>query len=218
MSDRFYMICLRDSVGSNAAFWRVDGNGYSTDIDQAEVYRLEEAQRAWQHGREIDQPVCADSVDRNAVCHVDHQHIPGATVIEEGCTQYVGFQKGRWDGNDLYWLSDGALPTPDFSLATVYPSANTEAEGVIWLPFQLVDSKKRRTFPLHMLDSRRMVQGAGLRIPAHIQRLRRIAQQHKRNPPSCKTRFNCPYCGRIHWQDHPYEFEGCSNWQCGGAR
>lgn len=222
MSSRFYKICLRDTVGSNASFWRVDGQGYSTDIDQAEVYTLEEAQREWQTAREIDQPVCADSVERHAVYHVDHQHIPGITQIQEGCTQYVAFQKGRWDGNDMFWLCNDALPTPDFSKAAVFTTPNLDAKDVVWLPFALVDAKKRRTFPLHLLN-RRMVSGAGLVIPEHIKRARRIDADRKRrkkkNPEAgTKSRFNCPACGRIHWQLNPYDFEGCSNWMCDGAK
>lgn len=212
MSERFYMLCLRETVGTNASFWCHDGMGYSTSIDKAHVYTREEAQQAWQRGRSIDLPVCADSVDRHAVIHVDHQHVPGATVIEEGCNQYVAFMAGRWDGNDLFWLSDGALPSPDFSQATIYETPRTESEGVVWLPFHIADSAKRRTFPLHLLNRRRMIQGAGLRVPDWLKALRR------RRPASNKTRWNCPTCGRITWQDHPYEFEGCSNLLCTGAR
>lgn len=61
--NRFYMMCLRETVGNNASFHCHNGNGYSSDIDSAHVYTLEEAQKAWNCGRDIDQPVCADSVD-----------------------------------------------------------------------------------------------------------------------------------------------------------
>lgn len=60
MSNRFYMMCLRETVGNNASFHCHNGNGYSSDIDRAHVYTLEEAQKAWNCGRDIDQPVCAD--------------------------------------------------------------------------------------------------------------------------------------------------------------
>lgn len=209
---RFYMICLRDSVGSNAAFHCHNGGGYSTSIDRAQVFTLKEAQAYWNTLRPIDLPVCADSVDKQAVIHVDHQHVPGSTVIEEGCTQYVAFVKGQWDGNDLYWLRDGGLPTTDFTKASIYANANTESDGLVWLPFHIADGVKRRTFPLHLLNRRRMVQGAGLRIPDHI----RKANRKQRN--SGKTRWNCPVCGRFSYQDHPYEFEGCKNSACGDSK
>ncbi|HFN5956445.1 TPA: DUF551 domain-containing protein [Escherichia coli] len=67
MNNRFYMMCLRETVGNNASFHCHNGNGYSSDIDRAHVYTLEEAQKAWNCGRDIDHPVCADSVDAMAV-------------------------------------------------------------------------------------------------------------------------------------------------------
>ncbi len=207
MKNRFYMICTRDTTGSNAAFWCHNGHGYSTNIDTAHVYTLDEAQRGWNNGRSIDQPVCADSVDALAVIHVDHQQVPSTTMIEKGCTQYVAFQKDRWDGNDLYWLQHGGLPTTDFTKAEAFKEPGDQAE-LVWLPFYVADAVKRRTFPIAMLDHRRMVQGAGLLVPEHIKRSRR------RKRSSGKIRFNCPGCGRIHWQLNPYEFEGCNDINC----
>lgn len=207
MKNRFYMICTRDTVGSNASFWCHNGLGYSTNIDKAHVYTLAEAQSRWNTGREIDQPVCADSVDALAVIHVDHQHVPGESIIDPDCSQYVAFQKGRWDGNDLYWLRNGDLPTTDFTQATIFDKPGDTA-NLVWLPFNTADAVKRRTFPVAMLDHRRMVQCAGLRIPAHIKR------QRRRKSSSGKTRFNCPECGRLHWQLNPHDFEGCNDSSC----
>ncbi|EKI4633759.1 hypothetical protein PC147_004822, partial [Escherichia coli] len=53
MNNRFYMMCLRETVGNNASFHCHNGNGYSSDIDRAHVYTLEEAQKAWNCGRDI---------------------------------------------------------------------------------------------------------------------------------------------------------------------
>ena len=43
MSSRFYMLCTRETVGSNASFHCHNGNGYSSNIDRAHVYTQEEA-------------------------------------------------------------------------------------------------------------------------------------------------------------------------------
>lgn len=48
MKNRFYMLCLRDTVGSNASFHCYQGAGYNTNIDKAHVYTLGEAQNDWQ--------------------------------------------------------------------------------------------------------------------------------------------------------------------------
>ncbi len=52
MSNRFYMLCTRETVGSNASFHCHNGNGYSSNIDRAHVYTQEEAQRCWDYGRD----------------------------------------------------------------------------------------------------------------------------------------------------------------------
>ncbi|NDO81496.1 hypothetical protein CJP72_12185 [Citrobacter sp. NCU1] len=210
MSDRFYMACLRDTVGTNMSFHCVDGHGYNTNIDSAHVYTQEEAQAKWNKGRDIDLPVSADCIDALAVWHVDCQKIPNTTTLVDGCNAYVAFVTGKWDGNDVYWLADGSLPTTDFSKAAIYPAARQDSEGLVWLPFSTVDAVKRRTFNINLLNRRKMVQGAGLRVPALLKRRKR--------KNTGKTRWNCPYCGRISWQLNPYDFEGCRNYSCEGAR
>lgn len=207
MKDRFYLACTRETVGSNASFHCLNGNGYSTNVDRAHVYTREEAQHAWDCGREIELPISADDIDALTVLHVDHQYVPGETTTEEGCTQYVAFVKGRWDGNDLYWLRDGGMPTTDFSAATVYP-ATGDSKELVWLPFHIADAHKRRTFNINLLDRRRMIQGAGLKTPDHIKRYQR------RKDSSGKVRWNCPCCGKISWQYNPYDFEGCRDISC----
>ena len=211
MADRFYMACLRDTVGSNMSFHCRNGQGYASDINKAHVYTLEEAQNSWNRGRDIDLPVSADAIDAAAVWHVDHQHIPGESVLEEGCERYVAFVKGRWNGNDVYWLSD-LLPTDDFSKARIFAeSPDTNHSDLVWLPFTTADAVKRRTFNINLLDHRTMIQGAGLRQPDWFKR-------QKRRKSSGKTRWNCPYCGKISWQENPYDFDGCRDWACEGHR
>lgn len=211
MSDRFYMACLRDTTGTNMSFHCANGQGYSTNVDSAHVYTLHSAQSAWEHGRDIDLPVSADCIDAMTVWHVDHQHIPGKTTLVDGCHAYVAFVKGEWDGNDVYWLADGSLPTTDFSKAATYTTAREDSEGLVWLPFSVADAAKRRTFNINLLNRRKMTQGAGLRVPAHLKR------KNKRQNTG-KTRWNCPFCGRISWQLNPYDFEGCKNYTCEGSR
>lgn len=206
MQNRFYLACLRDNVGSNVSFHCVDGRGYHTDIGRAEVYTKEEAQQAWDRGRDFDLPLSADQVDALAVYHVDCQLLPNETTIEPGCTEYVGFVKGRWDGNDVYWLTRTTAKT-DFSQAVSFEAPEQDPD-VVYLPRHMAEKVKRRTIQIQNVNRRKMVTAAGLVIPDHIKKA-------KRRSHSGLNRMNCPECGRISWQMNPYDFDGCSNLCCG---
>jgi hypothetical protein len=205
-SDRFYLACLRDTVGTNISFHCRDGNGYSTNIDAAHVYTREEAQSAWDRGREIDLPLCADHVDRLSVWHVDSQKLPTHSVVSIG--PHVAFAKGCWNGNDVYWATDDGKDC-DFTKAIKFDDVIPSALPGNWVlvPFELADSFKRRTFDISLLDRRRMIQSAGLVTPEHI-------KKQSRRKDSGKTRWNCPACGKINWQHNPYDFNGCSDIYC----
>jgi len=205
-SDRFYLVCLRETVGSNLSFHVHSHGGYSTDLDKARVLNREEAQRFWNGAREIDLPVCADRVDSEALIHVDYQNLPIESQIDDQCRDYVAFRQGMWDGNDVYWLTDNGELSTDFTQAARHREPVSK-ESFVSVPFALADSVKRRTFPVAKLNQRKLVQAAGLIIPPHIQRYRRRR--------GCdKFRWNCPGCGRIHWQANPHDFDGCRNVMC----
>lgn len=114
--------------------------------------------------------------------------------------------KGRWNGNDVFWLTDTLL-SDDFSKARIFPQVDTSDSRIVWMPLYLADSKKRRTFDLANYNRRTMTTGAGIIKPGHVRR----AERRKNDP---KTRWNCPTCGKISWQDNPYDFEGCRDFKC----
>lgn len=205
-SNRFYLACLRDTCGSNMSF-HGKNSGYVTDVRKAREYTREEAQRAWDTGREFDLPVCADRVDALTVFHVDHQFIPYESEITEDCSAYVCFLKGSWDGNDVYWLTDSSKPSTDFSQAKVFSKPDIGNDRVVWIPFEMADAKKRPTFNIGLLNKRKMVQAAGLLTPEYIKR-----NSRRRTHP--KTRFNSPACGKWHWQHDPHAFHGCKDHDC----
>lgn len=211
MSNRFYLACFRDNVGSNVGFHCIDGKGYSTNIDKAHVYTLEEAQRQWDSGREYDQPISADHIDALAKWHVDHQYIPYETTLNDPSNCYVAFKKGVWDGNDVYWLNiDLCTTSLDFETASVFGAdrAGKLDKSFIAIPFQVADSAKRRTFNNGLFNLRLMVEEAGLVMPS------RFKKNKKKKPNSGKTRWNCPGCGQITWQFNPHDFDGCRNYKC----
>lgn len=209
MRNRFYLTSAHGDLGSNIVWHRHEGRGYSTDIDQAHVYTLKEAQEEWEYG--ICQPISADHVDALAVWKVDHQYIPNTTQpFTDIHNTYVAFKKGKWDGNDVYWLNiDKCITSTDFDNASVfgYPVAKKLDSSYVVIPFDLADKVKRRTFQRSQFNRRKMVQAAGLRVPD-------IVKKQQRRVSSPMTRFNCPSCGRITWQDYPYDFLGCRNVHC----
>ncbi|MBZ3802444.1 hypothetical protein K9O81_18920 [Leclercia adecarboxylata] len=81
-------------------------------------------------------------------------------------------------------------------------------------PFgQSGDAKKRLTFSIQHINRHTMIQGAGLRVPDWLKKMRR-----RQKARSGKTRWNCPCCGKTSWQFNPYDFEGCRNFSCEGWR
>lgn len=206
-SNRFYLACLRDTVGSNMAFHRKNGCGYGTDVDAAHVYTREGAQNAWERGRwDNDLPLCADRVDALTEYHVDMQRLPTETVLYPACSRWVYFQARKYNGNDVYWLQRDGLPTCDFCKASEY-SVPSENPKIVSVPFAKANAEKRRTINISLLNKRTMVQAAGLITPDHVKR-------NSRCTPNPKTRWNCPACGKITWQHNPYEYEGCNDIYC----
>lgn len=214
MKDRFYLACLRDNVGSNVSFHRKDGCGYSSDVSQAHVYTREEAQKAWDNGREFDLPLSADHVDSMIVIHVDHQYIPCETQlsIDEDET-YFGIVKGKYDGNDRYFLTRSASST-DFKKAIEFSKDEVLSDNdsdVYFLPKSLVENKTRKTFSSSNINKRKMTQGAGLKQP---KRVTRELQRSKRRTTG-KTRTNCIVCGQLVWDYiHPDMQITCGKEKC----
>ncbi len=214
MKDRFYLACFRDNVGSNVGFHRKDGKGYTTNVEEAHVYTREEAQRAWNSGREIDQPICADSVDALTVYKVDCQYIPISTYIPEDVdenTVFVAFIDRKWDGNDVYWCSETEHlgRSLDFSKAMhfKYGSLPTLKNRNVYIPLEMAEKKKRKTFDFSKFERSKMVQSDGLKQPEWL-------KQQKRRRDSGNTRWNCPSCGKISWQYDPHTFHGCQDMFC----
>lgn len=205
-SKRFYLACLRDTVGNNVAFHGKNGRGYTSDIDKAECYSLESAQKAWNGGREFDIPLCADRVDELAVYHVDCQLLPCDSEGEPVAGKYVAFKKRKWNGNDVFWLGEDGEFTDDFSKAKVFENAGIN-EDLVWVPFVMANAAKRRTFCVDLINRRKMTQAAGLRLPDHIKKF-------QKRKTSGKERWNCPSCGKISWQFDPHEFNGCRDMNC----
>jgi len=84
-----YLACFRHNVGSNIGWPGFNGKGYTTNVDQAHVYTLEQAQVAWDNARSIDQPIAVHHVRKHIVWKVDYQYIPSISQIDDPYIKYV---------------------------------------------------------------------------------------------------------------------------------
>lgn len=216
VTNKFYLACFRDNVGENVGFHAIDGKGYVTDVDKAHLYTLEEAQRAWENGREYDQPISAEAVHQHLVRKADCQYLPVAGDKVEKSDRYLMFVNNKWNGNDVYWLRDNndTIGTLDVTQAHVFThdelSHHSFSFKAVPVPYNVVMGVARNTFSYRLFNARKMVQAMGLRVPERTKKHRR----RESRPSSGKSRMNCPGCGKIHWQYNPHDFEGCRDVEC----
>lgn len=204
MSQLFYLRDSRTNVGSTCLFWAKDGCGYTSDLDKAHVYTLEEAQRKF-NSRHTDVPLCKDFVDKVARTRTDHQHLDQSkSGLVAGCGEYVIHVKGDFDGNDVYWktTSGSSVNLSEALVLSEYEAKESVRlfDDVIIYPLPYVMSVSRHTLQASMVNERIMITAAGIRKP-----------KRKRNRQTTgKTRGNCPYCGAITWGLNPYEAYTCA--------
>jgi hypothetical protein len=74
MSDQFYLQDSRSYVGNDMLFWAKGGNGYTTDINKAEVYTKAKAM-AQHYSRISDIPWPKDYIDAKTRPAVDMQYV-----------------------------------------------------------------------------------------------------------------------------------------------
>jgi hypothetical protein len=70
-TQKYYLQDSRQVVGNYLLFWRIDHKGYTTDIDDAHEFTLEEA---LSH-RDTDVPWPVEEMRAKAKLRVDHQHL-----------------------------------------------------------------------------------------------------------------------------------------------
>ncbi|HAS6095344.1 TPA: hypothetical protein I7145_11920 [Vibrio vulnificus] len=212
MKNAFYK--TNGFVGSSVMFWAIDGRGYTSNIDLAELYTREKVQRDVDNDwlRDKDEfPLCAESVNALSQWRVDHQYV-NKTYPEftDPNDEYVLVKKGLWDGNDLALLTGSAWDF-DYSKAKSFSAFDVEAyierdhPTLIIVPRYHTDEIARRTFQKQNINRRKMISGAG------IIGLR----QKKQRKTTGKTRFNCLICGKLVWEHaHPDDEVICSSASC----
>lgn len=77
MSELFYIQDTRRgaTVGNCISFWALRDQGYTCNLDKAQKYNREEAERRCSN-RSTDRMWPVELIDELAIRHVDHQHLP----------------------------------------------------------------------------------------------------------------------------------------------
>lgn len=204
-TDRFYK--TNGCVGGSVLFWGIDGCGYTSNIDQAEVYTRNEMQQDVDNRRlrgNEEFPLSADDVDSLSEWRVDCQHIEKTyPEFTDPNDEYVSIKRNVWDGNDLAF-SDGLdwtfnyASAKSFSKSDIGPYIENSNPNMYFVPRYHADEVARRTFQKKNINRRKMITGAGITG----------MRKKRRSQATGKTRFNCVICGKIVWEyAHPDDFD-----------
>ncbi|AOT27215.1 putative zinc finger protein [Vibrio phage pVa-7] len=166
---RFYK--ANGNVGSSLLFWAINGCGYTSDLDKAEVYTLEQAQKDVDNGwlRYDDEfPLSADHVEELAQWRVDAQYIRKTyPEFTDPNDEYVSVKRNCWDGNDLafgtgidwdYDYSNAA----SFSCEDIDPYIENGNHNLYFVPRYHADEIARRTFQMKNINRIKMITKAGI--------------------------------------------------------
>ncbi|HFQ4860144.1 TPA: hypothetical protein ACGUTL_001101 [Vibrio vulnificus] len=195
-------------------FWAIDGRGYTSNIDLAEIYTREQVKRDVDNDwlRDKDEfPLCAESVNALSQWRVDCQYVKKTyPEFTDPNDEYVLVKKGHWDGNDLAF-GTGIGWDFDYSKAKSFSAFNVKAyierahPTLTIVPRYHTDEIARRTFQKQNINRRKMISGAG------VVGLR----QKKKRKTTGKNRFNCLICGKLVWEyAHPDDEVICSSASC----
>ncbi|MGL4518044.1 MAG: hypothetical protein ACRCUH_15295 [Shewanella sp.] len=205
MDKMFYLRDSRSDVGRTCLFWAQDGCGYTSDLNKAHVYTLEEAQRKF-NSRHTDVPLSKALVDELSTVRVDCQYL-GDSGEKSGCNEYVIRLGNGTDGNDVYWVTpefksvnykSSSVFSYELALLRAKAGFSFDVKNTIYAKPD-IDAIARRTFQAANVNERRMITAAGIRKP----------KRPRTRKTTGKTRGNCPYCGCITWGFNPYENYTC---------
>lgn len=198
----FYLRDTRSNIGSSCMFWRKNGAGYGSSLDEAELFSLEKAQKIMNESPHFV-ALEKESVDSLCLVRVDHQYLSLTEIIDE--TQfYIQRNIGEYDGNDIFFethcgnVSQNLNESGVFTINSAFQKLKEDA-GKIW-PKTFIDSISRRIITTDKIDLKKMALKYGVKIK----------KKKKKKETSGKTRHNCPTCGKIVWSFNPYDAPYCN--------
>ena len=201
----FYLTSRHGNCGSNVMFHNKNGSGYGTDLDNLELFTIEDAQIESDHDIK-SLPLLKSEVDKLAVMHVDMQHLDKIENEKHCLNKFILVVSGKYDGNDIAFATPFGY-TFDLCLASSVSLKQAKELALsnheIW-SLDYLTTIARRTFQAENINTRKMITGAGIKYK----------KPRKPRPTTGKTRWNCPGCGKIHWQFNPYNFDGCNDIHC----
>lgn len=202
MEPLFYLRDSRANTGNNVVFWRKNGAGYATGLDELEVFTLEQAKRQNQ-SRSTDVPLLKSLVDKLSISAIDVQRLPAKEVgILDEKYDYVVSIVNQYNGNDILFISHNGK-TFNYNKALVFSAAKASQwmnkSGYEVYRKSNLDKIARQTFQANKIRHKTMTTDFGFKPP----------KKERLRYRTGKARGNCPACGKITWGYDPHTNAYC---------
>lgn len=184
----FYLQDARSCTGNDMMWWAQDGNGYTSNIDKAHVYSLEDAMRQFEM-RGFDMPWPKGYIDGLTHPAVDLQYLKQEDVSAVQDELFYVNLTNQMVGNDAMWiatcgrssnLSDAKL----FTRAQAEEACKVHLFGFAW-PKSYIDGKARMVMNVERADRKDASKACGQDLPKRV------------FDKSVRERLRCAGCSRF---------------------
>jgi hypothetical protein len=200
MEEQFYLRDTRSNLGSTCLFYGKNGNGYTSNLNDAEVFSHAEAQR-YADKQEHFIPLSKSKVDALTISRIDMQYLEPSDDMS--CGAVLQLRPTEYDGNDIFFCDEKGQVTVNYDEAKVFHQSDDIVQfmigrnGVIHSK-RFLDSIVRRSLQVKNVNHRKMITAAGIKY-----------RKPRESKATGKVRSNCPKCGRLVWGYNPHEAEYC---------
>lgn len=187
-SPAFYLQDSRSCTGDNMMWWAAGGRGYTSSVEKAQAYTLDQAMRQFEM-RGFDLPWPVDYIDGLKRPAVDAQYLSkeDATAFND-VLFYVNLTNKR-NGNDAMWVAATGQST-DLGKAKLFSREEAEKAcalhefGYAW-PKSYVDGLVRQVMSIERVSRTAASKSCGVQLP------KRVFEKHERE------RLRCCGCNRF---------------------